>query len=860
MRRHDTLRRLVVDEEDEVNEKSNSDQGFVFRDFEVSRVQHITEALRRNPARNSAIFMAIALIWTLCLSYSAMSSGDFALAPSLSPHVSLFVIIIGILIYPRTLLWIPIAAQVVLFFVPFVFTNAAGLNWLALPEMSFRLVFFLLMVNMIAGGLIGWSVRTLYRRTAQQMQPFEADLLVAAVTFGVFLVVGYGAISTVSAFLQTMPAADLPALGYNEHFFDFSMMRIVRAATVCAVILIAIQQTPKADELRFSLPFVLLFPGLIALHNMGIGGYEPLDAAALGALLALALPVSAAPIVVLLGLTLFAAVTGAFLVDSPVVNEIDALLRQYSLGMMVLIVLILALRGRGRHEREQRVASIRRLSTVRGFAGVGLFTVNVPTDTMRLDPAGQRLVGLPAEACLDDLIGRFRADEQYLLRHAIESDSHASITLLLRLADRLDSGDNRVMRLHLWAETTVRNERVVYGLMVEVTEEHLQERALTNALNELSLRQDKQKQLFSIVSHEIRTPASVLSMLIEEMENGHDSQDVIPQMREASTQLLSVLDDMRQAVNPEKNQPLSIKPYVPADVAERVRNTYQLLAKGKSIRISLDLGADSVRPMMGDSNRLKQILGNLVRNAIIHSEGTEIRICYQPSMAGLPPSPTSGTAFWSVTDDGVGIPQSEIERLFQPFERGSADARNQAEGSGLGLYIAKQAVELLGGALQYFDAPEGGAGYRLDLADKAASEQDIQSHKPKGAPVESKKLSELRVILAEDNALVAQVTSKQLDRIFGSIELAENGRKALEKVKENPPDLLITDLFMPEMSGDELVRALKDEGVNIPVVGLTAAVVGDDIKRFEDVGATAVLPKPLDVKRLAGLLEEKVTV
>ncbi|MCG7494405.1 ATP-binding protein [Thalassobius sp. Cn5-15] len=860
MRRHDTLRRLVVDEDDKTADQSSTDQGFVFRDFEVSRIQHITEALRRNPVRNTMLYLLGAFVWTAFLSYGGAVKADHSFAVALSPAISLFCIIVGILIYPRNMLWVPIAAQIALFFVPFMMPVGDGLTWLMVPEVSFRLVFFLLMVNLIAGGIIGWIVRTLYRRTAHQMQPFEADLLVAGATFAAFLVVIYGAISLISLFMSTLSPAELSVLGFDAQFFEFAMMRNIRAATVCAMMLIAMQQTPKGEELRVSLPFILIFPGLVVLHNMGFGGYEALDAAAMGALLALALPVSAAPIVVLLGLTVFAGLTGHYLNDKVLSTPLEALLRSYALGMMVLIMLILALRGRGRHEREQRVASIRRLSTVRGFAGVGLFTVNVPTDTMRLDPAGQRLVGLPAEAGLDDLISRFRADEQYLLRHAIESDSHASITLLLRLADQLDSGDNRVMRLHLWAETTVRNERVVYGLMVEVTEEHLQERALTNALNELSLRQDKQKQLFSIVSHEIRTPASVLSMLIDELENGHNSQDVVPQMREASTQLLSVLDDMRQAVNPEKNQPLSIKPYVPADVAERVRNTYQMLAKGKSIRISLDLGPDSVRPMMGDSNRLKQILGNLVRNAIIHSEGTEIRICYQPSMTGLPPNPTSGTAFWSVTDDGVGIPQSEIERLFQPFERGSADARNQAEGSGLGLYIAKQAIELLGGALQYFEAPEGGAGYRLDLADKPASQQDIQAHKPKGGPVESKKLSELRVVLAEDNALVAQVTSKQLDRIFGSIEHAENGRKALEKVRENPPDLLITDLFMPEMSGDELVQAMKDEGFNIPVVGLTAAVVGDDIKRFEDVGATAVLPKPLDVKRLAGLLEEKVAV
>ena len=139
----------------------------------------------------------------------------------------------------------------------------------------------------------------------------------------------------------------------------------------------------------------------------------------------------------------------------------------------------------------------------------------------------------------------------------------------------------------------------------------------------------------------------------------------------------------------------------------------------------------------------------------------------------------------------------------------------------------------------------------------AARVRELVAETPK-PPADMKNLSELRIVLAADNALVAQVTSKQLGRVFGEIELAENGRVALEKILENPPDVLITDLFMPEMAGDELVQRLREENIDIPMIGLTAAVVGDDIQRFEEAGATAVLAKPLDVSRLCLLLEEKV--
>lgn len=830
----------------------------MFRDIEISRLQHITELVRLRPFASSAIYMVILTVWTILISYGNALHGDYKMALQLSPHVTNFAVSIGFLVYPRQLRWIPVAASAVLFSIPFVLPFTGHTPWLLMPEVSLSVIGFFYAMNLISAAVPGLAILWVHERMLTRIRPYHLDLTIIAFIFGTTLLCCAAQIQALQLFAQTLSVAQLLALGFDDNLQSLVLNRGFQGAVTSAAFLLALLHTPSRAELRIAAPFALLYPLLAMAHQLGYGGYKIMDAALLSCLLALTLPVGAAPIVVLSGLALFVFMTGAFVTDYQMVTQLAPHVAFYAIIAMTLMALTLAMRGRDQHEREQRMASIRRLSTVRGFAGVGLFTLNVPRDDMRLDPAGQRLLGLPDRAQLADLVGCFRADEQYLLRHAIESESQASITLLLQLEETLDTGDNRVLRLHLWAETTLRDERVAYGLMVEVTEEHLQERALTDALNELSMRQDKQKQLFSIVSHEIRTPASVLSMLIDELETGQDLPEVRSQMREASTQLLSVLDDMRQAVNPEKNQPFSITPYVPADVAERVRNTYQILAKGKDIRISLELGAAANSAMMGDSNRLKQILGNLVRNAIIHSEGTEIRITYQPDNAGAGGKSGSRNC-WRVTDDGVGIHLLDVERLFQPFERGSDDARNKAEGSGLGLYIAKQSVELLGGEIAYFDAVEGGAGYKIWLPDLPTTEEDMKMMTA-SKPQASKKLGELRVLLAEDNALVAQVTSKQLGRVFGHIELAQNGREALEMLRKNPPDILITDLFMPEMPGDELVRHVKAEGYTMPVIGLTAAVVGDDINRFEEAGATAVLPKPLDVKKLFALLDESFSV
>ncbi len=837
--------------------RDSGDLDNVFRDFEVSRVQTLTETIRNRPGFSSLVFLGFLTFWTASLSYGVILFGVNNVAVNLCPHIAAHAVILGFMIYPVRLFWIPITGFILLYLFPYSLPFTGKPQWIFLSEANTATAGFFFVSNFVASGLTGLSTRWLFRQLIARTQPQVADILTVAALFVLSLIFFLPQVFVAEWFAGHFAPEEARGLGFHEHYVFLATERTLRGAVISCAFLIATLQMPTARQMKIAAPAFLLFPLAAVLHNLGHGGFPMLDMGLLAIVLALVLPVSTVPIIVIAGISFYMSLTGEIVNGAISINEESSLLESYSTAVLLLLVIVMALRGRERHEREQHIASIRRLRTVRGFAGVGLFTLNVPRNQIRLDPAGRQLLGLNDEAGLDGLLERFRAEERYLLRHAIQSESHASITLLLRMADTLASGDPRVLRLHLWTEPTPRGEKVVYGLMVEVTEEHLQEQALTDALNELSMRQDRQKQLFSIVSHEIRTPASVLSMLIDDLESGHNSKQLQGQMREAASQLLSVLDDMRQAVNPEKNQPLTITPYIPADIAERVRNTYQILAKGQDIRITLDLGPGASSQLMGDSNRLKQVLGNLVRNAIIHSRGSEIRIAYQPQdlppMEGGKDCPSS----WTVTDNGIGIPLEEVERLFQPFERGSADARNQADGSGLGLYIVKQSVDLLGGNIEYFPAPEGGAGYCLCLPDRPASEAELQAAAPK-IPVEQKKLEDLRVLLAEDNALVAQVTSKQLGRVFGEIDLAENGRVALEKIRETPPDVLITDLFMPEMPGDELVAALRAEAIDIPMIGLTAAVVGDDIHRFEEAGTNAVLPKPLDVARLCALLKDRV--
>ncbi|MFD1807939.1 hypothetical protein ACFSHQ_06540 [Gemmobacter lanyuensis] len=126
--------------------------------------------------------------------------------------------------------------------------------------------------------------------------------------------------------------------------------------------------------------------------------------------------------------------------------------------------------------------------------------------------------------------------------------------------------------------------------MLDISAEHRRKKQLTEALNTLNAQQERQRQLFSIVSHELRTPASIISMLIDDLTDVSDRARAQRQLRDAADQLLAVMDDMRQAVNPEKNLPIRLEPYVPAEVAESIRNGMQLAASERGIAVDIVLG------------------------------------------------------------------------------------------------------------------------------------------------------------------------------------------------------------------------------------------------------------------------------
>jgi len=202
-------------------------------------------------------------------------------------------------------------------------------------------------------------------------------------------------------------------------------------------------------------------------------------------------------------------------------------------------------------------------------------------------------------------------------------------------------------------------------------------------------------------------------------------------------------------------------------------------------------------------------------------------------------------------DDGKGIVEAKQIGIFEAFSRGDT----KADGTGLGLHIAREyAQKYLDGDLSYQDREGGGSVFTLTF--KAAISSTLN-------PIENKVdasqiLNGKKVLLVDDNTVIRISSEGVLLKYGADVTVAEDGRMALEIAEKNQFDLVITDIFMPEMDGYELTKALRDMGFDKPIIGVTAATVGEETEQILEAGASFVMPKPLKVDQLQQQLHDYI--
>lgn len=374
-------------------------------------------------------------------------------------------------------------------------------------------------------------------------------------------------------------------------------------------------------------------------------------------------------------------------------------------------------------------------------------------------------------------------------------------------------------------------------------------------------------QFLANMSHEIRTPlASVLGfsdVLTQDDLDEQERRDSVSAIRRNGELLLRLIDDILDLSKIEAHQLHFMRSdFVLGELIADVESTLSLKANDKGIDLIIETSANLDRVYNTDFARVKQILLNVIGNAIKFTDKGSVTVQLFVSAAKGTSDTKVDRLVFEVVDTGIGISQEQGHKLFQPFSQADLSTRKRFGGTGLGLVISRQLARSLNGDLKLISS-EFGKGSFFEISMEFEHGRVAESHKTdKKTDVPAKKLnltgkSILVVDDVSDNRLLIE---RYMQGTQAEIILASNGLDAIEITSKNNPDLVLMDIQMPEMDGYETVRRIRQQGFTKPIIALTAHAMKEEGEKCLDAGCTAVLTKPARRQDLMARISEVLNV
>jgi PAS domain S-box-containing protein len=480
-------------------------------------------------------------------------------------------------------------------------------------------------------------------------------------------------------------------------------------------------------------------------------------------------------------------------------------------------------------------------------------------------------------------------NREYLdLHQTTEDDVLGNVTLAKQPEDnrrKLGSADDRVVQTGeavqepLWMDTKRDGRRCyiiqkfpifdangniagVGGINTDISEIEDRERKLVEAKAEAetamqqALAANRTKSEFvANMSHEIRTPLNGVLGAADILSGGslnEEQREFVEMIRDSGTSLLGLLNDILDLSKIEAGQ-LEIEntEFYLRDVFRSTESLWRGRASEKGLKLTFECEIGEKDGFRGDPHRLRQVLNNLVGNALKFTDEGEIKV-----RATIRFAPVNAVELiFEVSDTGIGISPDQQKKLFWPFTQADASTTRKYGGTGLGLSISREIVRMFGGDLNVESETGRGSVFRFNM--RTAFVDQVDAPDPRNLEVASEDRAfdgrSLRILLAEDNAINRKIVTWLLNGIDCHIDFAENGMEAIAAVTRTDYDIVLMDVQMPEMDGvtaARRIRSLPGPKGDIPIVALTANVMRGDKERYLEAGMTTFVGKPIDRREL----------
>lgn len=511
-----------------------------------------------------------------------------------------------------------------------------------------------------------------------------------------------------------------------------------------------------------------------------------------------------------------------------------------------------------RHDNSHRTAeealrrSKERLQLATEAAGIGIWEWDLVTNRQLWDERCKALFGVAPDAEVSYEAWQAALHPEDRQRMLGDGRRTPAVPEEFRTQYRVVWPDGSVHWLLARGRTRFEGGRAVrmLGIVIDITAMKETETELVRAKESADAANQAKNEFLANISHEIRTPLTVAMGAVELLMTTSltaEQRQYLEMAHTSSEALLQLIEDLLDFSRMETGQ-LSFReePFDLRGCLEEVLEAFRLPAQRKGLQLSMEFDPAVPGIALGDPERLRQVLSNLVSNAVKFTDRGEVAVRVAPYPTGGGHG-AKGQLLFSVRDTGIGIPPEKKDRLFRTFSQLDASLTRRYGGTGLGLALSKRIVEHFGGGIWMESEPGRGSVFSFTLP--LVPPGELRPEAAKAA----------KILLAEDDPMVRDLLRMALESRGWGVVVAESGRQALAAWAEGGFNLVLMDVQMPEIDGLEATRTIRQReaavGGHLPIIALTAHARQEDRDACRQAGMDDYLTKPIQLQTLYAAIE-----